>query len=226
MMDHPIIFSAPMVRALLDGRKTQTRRHAITQLKKADMWGCDWRPSPWQKVKPSDRLWVRESGLMHSGSGNFWYFATRHARIGNGTIWAPPDIAHDEMMKARNGQSANSNGWKIAPSIHMPRWASRLTLVVNDVRFERLQDISEEGCRWVGCDLGQNFYSAFSPPAGVSVSVFKPTGAPTAREAFKRLWISLHGADSWDKSPELVVIGFQVHQVNIDQMPAAGEVAA
>ncbi len=127
MTDRPIIFSAPMVRALLEGRKTMTRRIAWKPLRLIGEGGFGrvgllQDPSPWQRVQPGDRLWVREN----------WQSDVRN-------VGRPPrDVPRTEpVWFAAGGDPINSpgafaiqaTGWR--PSIHMPRWASRLTLTAH-----------------------------------------------------------------------------------------------
>lgn len=120
MIDRPILFSAPMVQALLAGRKTQTRRLAWGEIAHRVSGISIRRPSIWQKVKPGDRLWVRETHYVESagykdGSGKrILYRAT------------DPDAPA---------------AW--TPAIHMYRFASRITLVVTATMIEGLQDITE-----------------------------------------------------------------------------------
>src|SRR5690606_14173331 len=127
MTVRPIIFSAPMVRAILEGRKTQTRRPAW-QAPRVFIQTDGEPPEPilvptvWQKTEPGDLLWVRET-------------------------WA--ESAHGPVYKA-DVLGADTDGWGWRPSIHMPRWASRITLEVTDVRLQRLQEISEEDARAEG----------------------------------------------------------------------------
>lgn len=139
MTDIPIIFSAPMVRAWLAGNKTMTRRLLYSERKakggiipaSATMleghpqppvdfskpMGAYWTLSGWQKVKPGDRLWVREN------------FYTEGGHDGNGFGYAADiDPAHAPP--------------RLTPCIHMPRRLSRLTLIVGAVKIERLQKIS------------------------------------------------------------------------------------
>lgn len=131
MTEHPILFSGPMVRAILDDSKTQTRRIIKPQ---ADDRGYRWtfdRMENWhgQRVQgpvyePGDRLWVRESLVRHDRG-------------------IPCRYAADGGPVFRDGETV---GWSWErnrlPSIHMPRWASRLLLEVVEVRVERLQDIT------------------------------------------------------------------------------------
>lgn len=214
MTYRPVIFSGPMVRALLDGRKTMTRRLAwrehhlaalgFSDADRAMIAGKGWnierprpdglfyvsKPTPWQKVRPGDRLWVRES------------FAT--AWFDNG--------AHAYMADWRRDYEQIHHEPKWKPSIHMPRQASRLTLIVTATKIERLQDISEEDARAEGAlsaDFATGRECALDPGLG------------SYRLHFADLWRSLHGAESWNANPEVVALTFTVHQANIDQMERA-----
>jgi hypothetical protein len=220
MTDRPIIFSAPMILALLSGRKTMTRRLA---------WRCPckdgapphahgaggyagWKPSIWQKVRPGDRLWVREcfsclKWLPREDEADLWYWADGNPEHGD---WTPPK-----------------------PSIDMPRFASRLTLLVTEVRRLRLQDISEEDAiaegvepvsterenhDWLICpDCGGTcLHGALGEHLGyMEVDC---TTCDTHRKRFKNLWDHLHGDGAWAANPEVIVLSFEVHQRNIDEM--------
>src|SRR5579872_528511 len=136
MTDHPIIFSAPMVRALLDGRKTMTRRFAGAY--KPIYPGCDdlqWKPSPWQRSQPGDRLWLREAFAILPR--NCYALPKTLTRDGSEAAYYRADFD-------RSGKPA----WR--SPIHMPRWASRLTLIVTATRIERVQEISEDDARAEG----------------------------------------------------------------------------
>jgi hypothetical protein len=140
-MDYPIIFSAPMIRALLDGRKTMTRRIPTTM---------------WRKVAPGDRLYVRENWALHGKASDVCtvvYAATINRGWTETIEQFPVALAKD--IPARPYQEA----WR--PNIHHPRAFSRLTLAVTAAKIERLQDISEEdavaeGCRSFGPVPGDN----------------------------------------------------------------------
>ena len=129
MSDHPIIFSGPMVRSLLDGRKTQTRR--VLKPQPQGEQPKNWTRANDKAVRyaPGDRLYVREA---------------------INKVSTPGDVVYRADFEA-GGNDGAGLGWR--PSIHMPRWASRLTLTVTDVRVQRLQDISEEDARAEGCDV-------------------------------------------------------------------------
>jgi hypothetical protein len=190
-MDRPIIFSGPMVRALLDGRKTQTRRLAWRDPHEggpAD--GLERRPSSWRKVQPGDRLWVRErcwsdyqgadgNGVRYQADGE-WIKATDEER------WA----ALDCYAHARHPDNATNTG-QLVPSIHMPRWASRLTLAITDVRVQRLHEISEADAQAEG-----------TTPFGEY--------RPSHISAFRSLWNHLHGFGAWDANPEVLALTFTV----------------
>jgi hypothetical protein len=230
--DYPIIFSAPMVRALLDGRKTQTRRLAwrtvITYPGCPKSWqngehrpdGYTYLPTIWQKVKPGDRLYVRERfsydrlDIDRDGMAPPWYWADGNPERGD---WTKPK-----------------------PSIHMPRWASRLTLGVTEKREQQLQDIGEDdaqaegmrtavgdggspgpGYKWTGTGYEGGIPYSFHTPSPNGRCSCKVGGPTPSQCAYRCLWKSLHGRDAWDSNPEVVALTFTVHQLNIDSMEAA-----
>lgn len=215
MADRPIIFSAPMIRALLAGRKSQTRRILKPQppqwqamviditppifCEEEGGWGqfetiwsgplvpgmCEpdreeWRPLKGLRFAAGDRLWVREACA----------------------------VVHDRV-ECREGHEEDRAfgprvdvGWR--SPIFMPRWASRLTLAVTDVRVERLNDISEADAEAEGvepiCDHGvgnQHLHSI----------------------AYAQLWDRLHGDGAWRLNPWICAVSFTVHRSNIDAIP-------
>lgn len=196
MTDRPIIFSALMVRALLDGRKTQTRRMAWRRWKEAE---TGLRPTIWQSVKPGDRLWVREAHYL-TDDGDHEY-----------AVYAADEMATAQHINdvgniaARHGLGTEwlSRHTKCHPSIHMSRWASRLTLIVTDTRLERVQDISEEDA---------------IAEAAPMLHIDPESVAPTR---FAAVWNTLHGPAAWDRNDEVVALTFTVHKCNIDQMERA-----
>lgn len=197
--DIPIIFSKPMVCALLDGRKTMTRRLAWSFVRRklardltsgnpclVDDKGRTTAPSPWQKVEPGDRLWVRES----------WAGYIEKMKGTTGVPWAHYRATDENDFVP---------GMKWKPSIHMPRWASRLTLVVTATKIERLQNISQADATaegWV-----DNPEIAPNDPE---------VHRDAARDWFSDLWESLHGVESWRSNPEVVALSFRVIRANID----------
>jgi hypothetical protein len=205
MADKPIIFFRPMVRALLDGRKTQTRRmlkHKSIDLGIAPSANADhptWiqfyhpKGGPLTCVKrpyaPGDRLWLREAVTWVSAWG--WRY-----RADN-----------DDLTEKR--ESGEVGKWR--PSIHMPRSASRLTLTVTDVRVQRLQEISEEDSQAEG--------AMFHDGGGLGHSGWRHDYCDVyvnARGSFAALWNSLHGPRAWAENPWVVALTFTIHQGNID----------
>lgn len=188
--DIPIIFSGPMVRALLDGRKTMTRRLAT---------------SPLRNVKPGDRLWVRES-LKHVTSDPVTaedcsvhcYMASIPPGMESANPYEDNYLFPDDGVPALKPKSV--------PSIHMPRWASRLTLIVSGSKVERLQNISPE-------DAAAEGHKRLEGLRGPDV---EEVHRDAARDWFSDLWVSLHGVDSWKANPEVVAIRFKVIRANID----------
>jgi len=218
MADRPILFSGPMVRALLDGRKTQTRRVLKPQpvggpLRRTyvrefhgpvyALFGEHSSETIKLPYAPGDRLWVRES--LKCGSNDQGAEWITYAADGE----VPPGLGHYKWFWERN----------LLPSIHMPRWVSRLTLTVTDVRVQRVQDISEAGAIAEGVERDFETRSFWGVEgAGVGGATPRYT---EARLAFHRLWDSLNakrdgGAYSWDANPWVVAVTFTVAQHNID----------
>jgi hypothetical protein len=170
--EHPIIFSGPMVRALLEGRKSQTRRLAT---------------SPLRRVQPSDKLWVRESFHPWKGSAS-----------GKTIVY----VADDEWIDWGSGERFHDKVWwlsRVTPSIHMPRWASRVTLDVTDVRVEPLQEISEADASAEG--VGDPYLGSPFEEQATTIS---------CRMQYRNLWKVLHGPLSWDANPLVVALTFTV----------------
>jgi hypothetical protein len=215
--DYPIIFSAPMVRALLEGRKTQTRRLAGRWRVTGDAASPEGEtgvfvPSPWQRVQPGDRLFVRETVACGEcapskpsyWSPSFWRREQGSPKNRNG-LWYQADGLEPERQITARGR------W--TPSIHMPRWASRLTLTVTAVKVERLQEISEadawaEGIHRIAHGSHFGWHHTRTLP--------HPMNWLLARDAFRDLWNSLHGPGAWDANPEVVALSFTVARRNID----------
>lgn len=226
MKERPILFSGPMVRALLDGRKTQTRRIMRYQpTYNADRQQWEYQSpkcsASWSGHRPlscgrliaqddcqygvrGDRLWVRETHALvaPSLSGRLEYAGARIAESDYGPveIWYRADGALGIMSML----FADGPRWR--PSIHMPRWASRLTLEVTQVRVERLQDISEEDAIAEGIEPVPGGYRNYMPEReaqGLATSFASP------RESFFSLWESIHGTEAWVTNPWVWVVEFQ-----------------
>lgn len=198
MSERPILFSGAMVRAILEGRKTQTRR-AVKKpanvppedfrdacewmqrhgkgsvLKRGPCDGVQWRlPCPYGA--PGDRLWVRESWAPDC-EGPPYYAADYPAGVGPA------------------GPITAENRWRWTPSIHMPRWASRITLDVVSVRVEPLQTISTVDAMAEGVVPAANAAGVLSYTTG-----------------FRLLWDSINGARpgcSWADNPWVWVVEFR-----------------
>lgn len=232
MTDRPIIFSAPMVSALLAGRKTQTRRLIKPQPEVFTVsdtgMPCEvqalhvhgealprialGRVITTQKMKYAvgDRLWVREAWKPIPASRPGGYFVEGSRFFGREAYYRSD---HDAPLWA-------DGRWR--SPIHMPRWASRLTLTVTEVRVQRLQDISEEDAWAEGCVKGDptdnsgHFPAEEPDPSGIG-----ELGWDCARDWYADLWNSLHGADAWAANPWVAAYSFETHACNIDTMEAA-----
>ena len=211
---HPILFSSPMVRAILEGRKTQTRR-ALRGTKRYDAvephegYPGEWQP--WEGGEkhasvvcpygvPGNRLWVRETWAQVYDAGK-----------GSVTVLPPSgEATRLALRKAiyRATSTVPDNAalvWK--PSIHMPRWASRLTLEIVDVRVERLQDISEQDAKAEGVEQKRYMTNPFR--RGALHARFSGE-LSTYGEAYALLWDSLNAkrGHGWGENPWVWVIEF------------------
>jgi len=208
MTDRPIIFSAATVRALLAGCKTQTRRLAWHVVTGEVPLGAERaiHPTPWQRVRVGDRLWVREtwslSGHQADATGKE-YFDPRGMLAG-----------HLRFRADAHGYDVAVQHWRSA--IHMPCWASRLTLSVIAMRIERLQAITDADAVAEGVERDTELCDH---PRHTCEEV--GCLGPTFRSAFAALWSELHGAGAWHSNPKVVVISFKVEARNIDQTIAA-----
>jgi hypothetical protein len=203
MTPRPILFSAPMVRALLAGEKVQTRRILKPQPIGDDICvylgsGCYGFAAPDgthlsgdynAKFDVGDVLWVRET----------WHGMLDWDRA------KPSEMPMQYVRYAADDCISHSFGKK-RPAIFMPRWASRLTLTVTDVRVQRLQDVSEEDARAEGvpCD----FYEA---------AKLNGSGSPW-RLGFAYLWNSINGDGAFEANPWAVAVTFTVDRRNVDEV--------
>lgn len=199
MKERPILFSAPMVRAILSGTKTQTRRVA-KPIKHPDL-GNVYDPGALVLEKehhhvieracpygaPFDRLWVREAIRL---------IPDQDPDDGLGPVLSIYDA--DGSLTA-----ADAWPWKRSylPPMHCPRGLSRIMLEITAVRVERLQDISEEDAQAEGC-----------APAWLDAddnTTVHAEAKPTYRQGFARLWRDIHGAGSWAANPWVWVVEFR-----------------
>ena len=207
----PILLSGSMVRALLAGNKTQTRRVIKNHPLIDGGFTDDYIKLPENNVatdckygNPGDYLWVRETWCPVDDSdydGGEWvdYRATPKYESSHPAGW--------------DNEPGSPDALKWRPSIHMPRSASRLTLCITDIRVERLQEISEEDAKAEG--------ASFHDGHGVGHSGWRIDFGGVyvnPRTAFAGLWISIYGAESWQENPWVWVIKFTVIKQNIDNV--------
>lgn len=196
MKERPILFSGEMVRAILEGRKTQTRRVVKPELpnKPTEISGKSWGnvnggfyycgvKCPFGRQ--GDRLWVRETWAGNQG---------------------------DIRYRANRDSLHNFKKW--SPSIHMPKWACRLVLEIVSVRVERLNDITEGDAQQEGVLLSVQteavkHFAPHLPP--IIWRDYEDQGAycETAKTSFKTLWQSINGPDTWAANPWVWVIEFK-----------------
>jgi hypothetical protein len=211
MKERPILFSGEMVRAILEGRKTQTRRvikDPICTNKEiyADA-GLTWyggfglrKPCKFGAV--GDRLWVKED---HYAFGHWEHIGT--TKTGRKKWAFEYDSYHDELemvvyekpkgcFSSRSKADPAKPSWYKRNSLFMPRWAYRITREIASVRVERLQDITEEDAKAEGTHL------------------FRRSRPDTEyRENYKTLWEKINGAGSWDANPWVWVVEFKKVEV-------------
>lgn len=195
MKERPILFSGPMVRALLNGSKTQTRRVVKGQAPewlRPGMFTPEYVADPGNSLcpygAPGDRLWVRETwGLSAYFDDTDW--------LSESIVGQSQDLTASWRLRyAADYEGPTSRGeyphWR--PSIHMPRWVSRLTLEVTEVRIERVQDISEA--------------------EAIAEGVIPSASCESVRahvDAFEELWCDINGAESWSANPWVWVVSFK-----------------
>ncbi len=199
----PVLFSGPMVRAILDGRKTLTRRVVKPQPYGSDFHSPEWfspcvvgrdgeqRPGPdtfgisqydgeWSircpYGGPGNQLWVREAWKAMDAD---WKVVEAPDDL-DGTRWPHVSYKADHI----NPNGAKPIKWRT--SIHMPRWASRITLAIEAIQVERLHDISEEDAIAEGCQ----------------------SDSLSSREVYAKLWDSINGNGSWDANPWVWMVEF------------------
>jgi len=220
MKARPILFNTDMVQAILAGQKTQTRRAINPQPElesvflggrhqESWVWNMTAGPDGWLLHnmcpfgQPGDLLYVREAWqgplLPMEKAEEYWHHGDEKYESPEYCEYAadggprPEYIDCDENLR---------HGWR--PSIHMPRWASRLTLEITDVRVERLQDIDRGDCMAEGCPFP-------------NMAVNDPIGW------FSGLWGSIYS--NWDANPWVWVVEFKVHHCNVDALLREREAA-
>jgi hypothetical protein len=204
--DRPILFQAPLVRAIQAGEKSQTRRTAgldlVNKNPEARVAAVDLRDSWWefilhdggtQRVRcpygvAGDRLWARENGWERPAR------TPKMMREGADT-WAPYYYDADGIT-AQEAADFKTWGFKRRPSIHMPRWASRITLDVTGIRVERLLSISVGDCIAEGAPGGHGAIAGYAYNA-------------SPLEHYMHIWQSINGVESWSANPWVWVIAFR-----------------
>ena len=215
MKERPILMSAPMIRATLSGSKTQTRRISNPHQKGGRRYfNTDGSPRT-DCIYPygahGDLLWVREAfRFPDSFDGDSPKTVGDRCLIaGYPKPWAPThyeaDGWRDNWMNVGTSPGSVTAG-KLRPGIHMPRWASRITLEIVSVRVERLQDISYEDALAEGV---LDFRQLIEPECQQG-----ETADECARRlcwpqrSYRQLWESINGEGSWEKNPWVWVIEF------------------
>lgn len=198
MKERPILFSAPMVRALLDGSKTQTRRAMKTQLVYGDV--CGLFPAWYLPTGP-------ESGILYPNGKERILSMCPYGQPGD-RLWVREtyaDIGCRLTYRADADDGAHCQVKKWTPAIHMFRADSRILLEIVSVRVERLNDVSEADARAEGVKrdrAGGHFID------GTDARYAAAVGAP-ASEAFAALWNGINGAGSWEANPWCWCITFR-----------------
>ena len=238
MKSRPILFSAPMVRAILEGRKTQTRRvvkpvgndegfviidygnggwpyrsddgdSTTHTVKRGGKLYHDETPHACPYGQTGDRLWVRETWRYTASSLEESRAITEDISSGIAVDWRATYI--DNCMKLlgfsrEEAEMADDfETWR--PSIHMPRWASRILLEVTGVRVERLQDISEEDAKAEGADCLITANCTAEQRELLAMPLMDD--ATPYRNGYALLWESINGDGSWEANPWVWVIEFK-----------------
>ncbi|HGL6668875.1 TPA: hypothetical protein ACKFNV_000239 [Klebsiella quasipneumoniae] len=213
MKERGMIFNGEMTRAILDGRKTQTRRPIkwkqtrfteIGEREDGSSWpwsedaehACDfWHPCPFGAV--GDRIWVREAFRVHSRATDV---ATLVYKASERNSWT--EQTHRVPVAVCN-KPATPEKW--TPSLHMPRWASRILLEITNVGVQRLQDISSgDAVREGICQLPASGRYCLSPG-----DQYFGGASHSAKEVYSWLWSSIYGEESWKTNPWVWVIEFK-----------------
>ncbi|MBB5610371.1 MULTISPECIES: hypothetical protein [unclassified Janthinobacterium] len=230
MKETGMLFKAPMVRALLDGSKTQTRRILNITHKTPGLVACltppfgNPRPGTAAELcphgQPGDRIWVRETWRSTGDGGRSDYMAPRDMQ--------PHQVWYDADGAAPEGECTG----KTRTSIHMPRWASRILLEIVSVRVERLNDCSEADAKaegvmqldgddsqrpevctkdgWQLCPTcaGTGLRSTLGAGGGVNFDV-DCSDCDTHLKLYRHLWEAINGAGAWEMNPWCWAITFK-----------------
>ena len=234
MKERGMIFNAEMVRALLSGRKTQTRRIMKPQPEPCPRGGHWWPSNVFKTMlhveeemqngkggwgglvgdacpfgDVGDRIWVREAYRFPASLDDVSPTGVGEMAVATGyrKPWAPTFYeftgTFSDGWKGFETSPKVSDAGKLRPSIHMPRWASRILLEITDVRVERLNAISEEDARAEGIIDGGCLNCGEPEPCGCA------NPEPDATDAFAYLWQSIYGQENWNANPWVWVIEFK-----------------
>lgn len=203
----PIIFSGPMIKALLSGSKSQTRRILKPQPHFYNVWqdecSGEWFQSGHGEAgddllripyAPGDRLWVREA----------WRTGLAYEDLPPSAMGGDEQVLFECDGETERWWPGSSEPGRLRPSIHMPRWASRITLEVTDVRVQRLQEISADDAIAEGCYF-ERWITGEYPHFDQGVAADNRALV----RMFRNLWESIHGPGSWDENPWCVAVTFR-----------------
>ncbi|HFO2431561.1 TPA: hypothetical protein ACHJFN_002511 [Klebsiella pneumoniae] len=234
MKERGMIFNGEMVRAILDGRKTQTRRIMKPQPEPCPRGGHWWPSNVFKTMlhveeemqngkggwgglvgdacpfgDVGDRIWVREAYRFPASLDDVSPTGVGEMAVATGyrKPWAPTFYeftgTFSDGWKGFETPPKVSDAGKLRPSIHMPRWASRILLEITSVRVERLNAISEEDARAEGIIDGGCLNCGEPEPCGCA------NPEPDATDAFAYLWQSIYGQENWNADPWVWVIEFK-----------------
>ncbi len=223
MKARPILFSAPMVRAMLDVRKTQTRRaiklprwaEEVNEDNEFELDGePEWPHAIARKTgclsaiecpygEPGDLLWVRETFQPIFANG-FDQDSDPYPNYKTGFGYKVNYVADNGRIEWMDGDDEITA--RCSPAIHMPRWASRLTLRITEVRVQRLQEISEDDAGSEGCPIPFEKRRQYADRNDTAVAWFCG------------LWNTINGPDSWDANPWVWALSFEVIKANVDDV--------
>lgn len=212
MKERPILFSTPMVQAILAGNKTQTRRivkkaptteinHRLITLDNGWNWQVDQQgvvPTMHREIdnpmvcpygQIGDQFWVRESWYQKGTVGRSYPDDDEYQFFG-----------HKQAAYVADGDAPKDWTVRKRPSIHMPRWASRLQLEITNIRVERLKDISSEDAKAEGFDYSTH-------PSAIEMGY-----AIGAKTNFRITWEQIYGQNEWNRNPWVWVVEFKVIQ--------------
>lgn len=222
MKEHPILFSAPMVRAILDGRKTQTRRLVKPQpnpvdpryagvvaaaFRQGDFAWANKSGSRTISCKPNGPTgWAEENSPYGQPGDRLWVRETWMDMLGTGIERTTGDRSRyayraDTPPGSYGDEARKDYGLKWRPSIHMPRAVSRILLEITGVRVERLNDISRDDAMAEGI--------VYQPDGGFGLADSTHYNFADPRFSYQSLWESINGAGSWDANPWVWVVEFR-----------------